>query len=166
MRSPASDFGESLSMRPCPLIRSTVPTTSTVAASRSTSSHRTAQASPRRSPVASMKSTRSGRSRSFAFLSWASQARTSRISANSKDRGAFFGLVLILLTSRHGLVTMASCRHATPQMPLSTVFVVLATALPCLAFTAARWRSTRPTVTSRRRTSPRAGRICWSSRSR
>ena len=57
IRSPASDFGEGLRMRPWPLMRSTVPMTSAVPIGRLTSCHRTAHASPILRPVASMKST-------------------------------------------------------------------------------------------------------------
>jgi hypothetical protein len=74
---------------PSPLTRIRVLVTSTVSACQSTSYQTTASASPMRTPVASMKNTKSGRSRRLALASVRSCATSSIRSAVERARGAF-----------------------------------------------------------------------------
>ena len=138
---------------PAPLTRTTVPRTSTVAASRSSASQVTADASPIRSPVASMKSVKSTRSqprhRSSAWIFCRRSTASITVSARADEAA-----LSMRPTSRTGLRSSASWRTASPTMPLSTVRVVLAAATPNRSCTCCTSRSSRATVNSRTRSMP------------
>ena len=132
------------------LTRITVPRTSTVAARRSSASQVIADASPIRSPVASIKSVKSrGPMLALSSSAWIFVAgRSLRPWSGPRGRRA-----LDRPTSRTGLRSIASWRTARPIMPLRTVRVVLAAATPKRRAPRTS-RSSRDTVNSRTRSTP------------
>nr|WP_229682333.1 hypothetical protein [Modestobacter marinus] len=135
--------------------RTAVALTSQVPASRSSSGWpavspvRSATASPIRAPVASIQSTMSGRSRSFARALPRNSSTSRAVWSTVSARGAFLAVVSIrTVASRTGLAVMAPSSMAWENIPDKQARAVLAAPGPLAFAIAVSARPTRPGVTS------------------
>ena len=102
-----------------------------------------------RQPVASIQSTRSGRSSPFARSLDRNSSRSRDISATVSARGARLLALILALESRTGFAAMAPSSIASKNMPDKQARAVLAAPGPLLLAMADSARLTTPGVTSR-----------------